>query len=172
MNRASTPVAIGVSAIVLVLGLLLGVKLVTAKADTTDDAAATCTDQTVARGETLSSNLVKVNVLNASQRSGLANRVSINLQRRGFLAGDVANSTSKVAGEGVTILDADKDDPIVHLVAIQFTDVSYVESDLPATDGVTVVVGDDYKALRKKSRTSFKTPSEVSVCVPQVTIEE
>lgn len=172
MNRASTPIAIGVSAVVLVLGLLVGVKLVTAKADTGTDDAATCTNQTVAKGETLSSNLVQVNVLNASQRSGLANRVSINLQRRGFLAGGVGNSTSKVAGTGVTILDADKADPIVHLVAIQFPKVSYAESDLPATDGITIVVGDDYKALKKKARTSFKTPAAVSVCVPQVTLDE
>ena len=41
--------------------------------------------RTIAEGEVLSSNLLMVHVYNASKRAGLANRVKINLERRGFL---------------------------------------------------------------------------------------
>ena len=84
MNRTHGGATIFVSIIVFVVGMFVGFKLLTASADTFD-AAPTCENRTVAEGEKLTSNLVTVNVYNASQRAGLANRVGINLQRRGFL---------------------------------------------------------------------------------------
>lgn len=169
MNRTSTPLVLIVSAAVLVLGLFLGVRLVTAQADTSSDAP-TCTDRTVKTGQTLSSNLVQVNVYNASQRAGLANRVSINLQRRGFLAGGIGNTTSK--GPGVTIVDADKDDPRVRLVAAQFGRVSYATSDLPKSEGVTLVIGDRFSALKRGAKNSLKSSRDVTVCTPTVTLDQ
>ena len=150
------------------VGLFVGFKLLTASADTFDEAP-TCEDRTVAEGEKLTSNLVTVNVYNASQRAGLANRVGINLQRRGFLAGTVANSTSEVKPGGVAILTDDRDDPRVKLVAEQFGDVEFAEPDINAPEGVTVIVGDDYQDLVDAPR-EIESDRVISVCVPIVEV--
>ena len=162
-HRGST---IFVSIIVFVVGLFVGFKLLTATADTFD-AAPTCEDRSVAEGEKLTSNLVTVNVYNASQRAGLANRVGINLQRRGFLAGTVANSTSEVKPEAVAILTDDRDDPRVKLVAQQFDNVEFSEPDIKIADGVTVIVGDAYQDLVDAPR-EIKSDRAVTVCIPTV----
>ncbi|MBC7631400.1 LytR C-terminal domain-containing protein [Aeromicrobium sp.] len=161
------PLTLLVAAIVLVVGTLVGFRLLTAKADTAT-VAPTCTNRTIADGEKLTSNRVTVNVLNASTRSGLANRVAINLQRRGFLGGTVGNSTSNTKPSKVTILTADRKDPRVKLVAMQFRDkVTYAKSDIPAAKGVTVVVGDGaLSGLRPETRTFVVSDRPIQVCVP------
>lgn len=166
MNPARSGVTIFATVIVFVLGLFVGFKLLTASADTLVEAP-TCDSRTVAKGEKLTSNLVTVNVYNASQRSGLANRVSINLQRRGFLAGTIANSTSEIEPDVVAILTTDRKDPRVKLVAEQFKDVEYHEPDITAPDGVTVIVGDGYKDL-VKAGTEVESDREITACVPIV----
>jgi hypothetical protein len=157
-----------VAVVVFVAGLLVGLKLLTASADTFEEAP-TCENRTIAAGDKLTSNLVTVNVFNASQRAGLANRVSINLQRRGFLGGTVGNSTSEVKPDGVAVLTDDRDDPRVKLVAAQFEDVEYAEPDIRAADGVTVVIGDGYKDLVDAER-EVESDREITVCVPVVDV--
>ena len=169
MNHTHRGSTVFVAIILFVVGLFVGFKLLTASADTFD-AAPTCENRTIAEGEKLTSNLVTVNVYNASQRAGLANRVGINLQRRGFLAGTVANSTSEVKPEGVAILTDDRDDPRVKLVAQQFNDVEFSEPDIKIAEGVTVIVGDAYKDLVDASR-EIESDRAITVCVPIVDVE-
>ena len=168
MTESHRGVTIFVSVVLFGAGLFVGFKLLTASADTFDEAP-TCEDRTVAEGEKLTSNLVTVNVYNASQRAGLANRVGINLQRRGFLAGTVANSTSEVKPGSVAILTDDRDDPRVKLVAQQFGDVEFAEPDINAPEGVTVIVGDDYKDLVDAPR-DIETDRTITACVPAVEV--
>lgn len=169
MSVALKPLTLLVAMVVFVVGTLMGFKLLTAQADTAT-AAPTCTKRTVAVGEPLTTNLVTINVLNASTRAGLANRIAINLQRNGLLAGTVANSTSARNPTRVTILTNDPTDPRVKLVASQFADkVTYAKSDLPLGKGVTVLVGDDARlTLRKKPPLSVVTDRPIEVCVPVV----
>ena len=169
MNQTHKGATVFASAVILVVGLVVGFKLLTASADTFDEAP-TCEDRTVAEGDKLTSNLVTVNVYNASQRAGLANRVGINLQRRGFLAGTVANSTSEVKPGGVAILTDDQNDPRVKLVAQQFNDVEFAEPDIDVQDGVTVIVGDDYKDLVKDAPNDIESDRAITVCVPTVDV--
>ena len=169
MTETHRGATIFVAAVLFVLGLFFGLKLLTASADTFDEAP-TCENTTVAEGEKLTSNLVTVNVYNASQRAGLANRVGINLQRRGFLAGTVDNSTSEVKPGGVAILTDDRDDPRVKLVAEQFGDVEFAEPDINAPEGVTVIVGDDYKELVDDAPREIESDRSVTVCVPTVEV--
>ena len=164
-HRAST---IFVAFVLFGAGLFVGFKLLTASADTFDEAP-TCEDRTIAEGEKLTSNLVTVNVYNASQRAGLANRVGINLQRRGFLAGTVANSTSEVKPGAVAILTDDRDDPRVKLVAQQFGTVEFAEPDINAPEGVTVIVGDDYRDLVDAPR-DIESDRTITACVPTVEV--
>jgi hypothetical protein len=157
-----------VAVAIFAIGTLTGVRLLTAG---TEDASATptCTASVVAAGSPLDSNLVTVNVFNASNRSGLANRVLINLQANGFLGGQIGNSTSATKPSRVAILTGDRDDPRVKLVAAQFRDdVKYAPADIPVEDGITVVVGDKYRGLKEGATTSLQSDREISVCVPVV----
>lgn len=168
MTRTYQGPTIIVTVILFVAAVVVGFKLLTASADTFDEAP-TCDSRTIAEGETLTSNLVTVNVFNASQRAGLANRVSINLQGRGFLAGTVANSTSEVKPDSVAILTDNREDPRVKLVAEQFDGVEYAEPDIRATEGVTVIIGDSYEDLVDGPR-EIETDRAVTVCVPVVDV--
>jgi LytR cell envelope-related transcriptional attenuator len=95
--------------------------------------------------------------------------VSINLQRRGFLSGVVGNSTSEVKPDAVAILTDDREDPRIKLVAEQFEGVEYREPDIDVSDGVTVIVGDDYKDLVKAPR-NIQSDRAITVCVPTVDV--
>ncbi|MCW2800761.1 MAG: hypothetical protein JWQ70_2233 [Aeromicrobium sp.] len=161
-------VVLTLAAVLFLGGLVTGVKLLTASADTATQAP-TCEDRTVKQGDNLTSNLVTVNVFNASRRAGLANRVTINLQRNGFLGGQIGNNTSATKPSRVAILTDDRNDPRVKLVAAQFRDkVSYEKPDITVDSGVTVIVGDDYSGLQKKAMSKIAAGETVTMCVPAV----
>lgn len=157
-----------IAAVLFLFGGITGFRLLTSSADPVD-AAPTCKRSVIAAGSDLDSNVVKVNVFNASSRSGLANRVTINLQANGFLGGQIGNSTSATTPRRVAILTNNPDDPRVKLVAAQFRDkVEYAKPDITVTSGVTVVVGDRYRGLKSKAITTVKTDQAIPVCVPVV----
>ncbi|MET0449982.1 MAG: LytR C-terminal domain-containing protein [Aeromicrobium sp.] len=168
MRRGARALTMVVAAAVFVVGTIVGVRLLTAS---TGEAAVaeTCTSSVVASGSDLNSNVVTVNVFNASTRSGLANRVLINLQANGFLGGQIGNSTSAAKPRRVAILTDDKQDPRVKLVASQFRDkVEYAPADIQVEDGVIVIIGDDYRGLVKEPVTTIKTDRDIPVCVPVI----
>ena len=68
----------------------------------------------------------------------------------------------------VAILTDDRDDPRVKLVAQQFDDVEFSEPDIKIADGVTVIVGDDYKELVEAPR-DIESDRAITVCVPPST---
>ncbi|WP_165570362.1 LytR C-terminal domain-containing protein [Aeromicrobium sp. IC_218] len=167
-RRITSALTLVLAAVVLVGGAAYGATLLLADADTTVEGP-TCTDTVVKRGEKLTSNLVTVHVRNASQKSGLANRASLQLQRRGFLAGSVGNAPEGVKVERVTILAPDANDDMVKLVAQQLRGKVRIEKPpvgaaLPA-GGVTVVVGQDYAGL-KRAQPAVTATQDVTVCVP------
>ena len=69
MTETHRTATVVVAIVLFVVGLFVGFKLLTASADTFDEAP-TCENRTVAEGDKLTSNLVTVNVYNASQRCG------------------------------------------------------------------------------------------------------
>jgi hypothetical protein len=167
MTRTTSLLTTGVAVAVFAGSGVVGWNLLTAAADT--DRGPTCTERHVAPGEALTPNLVQINVLNASGRSGLANRVSINLQRYGFLAGSIDNSESQIPVDHVAIFTDDPEDPMVQLVAQQFQVVpQIVAPDIPLDDGVTVVVGPSYTDLNPTPPTEIAASRDVDVCVPIV----
>ena len=167
-SRAVGPLVLLGAAAVMVVGLLVGFRLLTASADTIE-AGPTCESRVVEPTDEVTSNLITVDVYNASARAGLANRVSINLQRRGFLAGQIGNSTSEIRPDVAVVLTTDRTDPRVRLVAAQFgRDVEYAEPDVQVDpEAVTVIVGDDYEELGKDVR-STKNDRRFTVCLPTV----
>jgi hypothetical protein len=168
MTRAYRILTLLVAAGIFVFGGVTGFRLLTSSADTVD-AAPSCTNKTIQKGQKLDSNLVTVNVFNASTRAGLANRVTINLQTNGFLGGEIGNNESATKPRHVAILTDDPHDPRVRLVAQQFKNkVSYRKPDVNVTAGVIVIVGDDYAGLRKKAPTRITSDRDITVCVPTV----
>jgi len=166
--NARRALTLGAASVLFVGGLFVGFQLLTSKTAKVASAA-TCTPRTVDQGAKLTSNLVTVNVFNASNRSGLANRVEINLQRNGFLAGQIGNSTSAAKPDTVAILTNDRTDPRVALVAAEFVDkVTYVQPDVVVDEGVIVVVGDHFNGLRKKPPVAINAARAVTMCVPVV----
>ncbi|EFQ81965.1 hypothetical protein HMPREF0063_12872 [Aeromicrobium marinum DSM 15272] len=166
MTRPHPYLTLLAAVLVMGAGVLLGVRMLTSAGEA-QVAAPTCTDRAVATGEPLTPNLVQVNVLNASGREGQANRVTINLQRRGFLEGAIANSTSAVEVPNVTILTSDPEDPRVQLVAQQFVgEIAYAEPDIPVEDGVTVIIGDGYQDLNPEAPTEIVSTRDLAICVP------
>lgn len=156
------------AALVFVFGMVFGVQMLLAEPEK-PPAPPSCRPQSVKAGDELTSNVVTVNVFNASKRSGLANRVNINLQRNGFLGGEIGNSTSAAKPAAVTILTNDTQDPRVKLVAAQFQDkVAYAVPDITVKEGVVVVVGDAYTKLRGKPARSVVAAKDVTTCVPVV----
>ena len=168
MNRPTAQLTLAVVVVVFLGSTAYGVKLVTAPAETTA-AGPTCETRTVKTGEDVTPNLVKVNVFNASQRSGLANRVNINLQRRGFLGGIIGNDTGGISTKTITIVTSDRNSPQVKLVAAQFKNkAQYAAPKSKLAGGVTIVVGDDYAGLGKKSGRSVKSDRTLQFCLPIV----
>lgn len=166
MTRPHPALTLGLAVVVFFGGILLGLRLVLADADPTTEEA-DCTSRSVAAGEPLTANLVEVDVLNASGREGQANRVSIDLQRRGFVPGAIANSTSAIEVPFVTILTDDPADPRIPLVQQQFGgEVAVAEPDIEISDRVTVVVGQGYANLAEGAPTEVPASRDIAVCVP------
>ncbi|MCD9154268.1 LytR C-terminal domain-containing protein [Aeromicrobium duanguangcaii] len=170
MNKAAQRLVVMAAAGIFVMGTMLGIKLSFASPESVADEPA-CEIKKVARGEVLSSNLVMVHVYNSSRRTGAANRVKINLERKGFLGGVAKNNPGKVRTKNVTVLTTDPDDPRVRLVAAQFEGkVERVPADFEMEDGISILIGPKYEGLKKDSNTKIKAGRDVSVCVPAITL--
>jgi hypothetical protein len=168
MTSAYRALTLLVAAAIFAFGGITGFRLLTSSADTADPAP-TCTNKTIAKGEKLNSNAVTVNVYNSSNRAGLANRVTINLQTNGFLGGTIGNNESATKPSRVAILTDDPKDPRVRLVAQQFKDkIDYRKPDITVDSGVIVIVGDNYSGLRPKAPTHITSDREITVCLPTV----
>lgn len=158
-----------VAAAVFLIGGVVGFRLLTSSTDTVTQTAATCKNEVITAGNPIDSNVITVNVFNASSRSGLANRALIELQANGFRGGQIGNSESATAPRRVAILTDTPDDPRVALVAAQFKDkVEFAAPDIPVEDGIIVVVGDRYRGLKTDAATSTTSPTDMTVCVPVV----
>lgn len=165
-HRAAGAATLAAATAIFLIGGFVGLRLLTASPE---DAVATetCKSSVVPAGSELDSNVVVVNVFNASARSGLANRVLINLQANGFLGGQIGNSVSATKPKRVAILTDDPDDPRVKLVAAQFKDdIDYAPADIQVEDGVVVVIGDDYDGLKAEPTTTITTDRDIPVCTP------
>ncbi len=154
--------------VVFLGGTFIGLRLLTSEADVTATGP-TCEPRAVETGEELTSNLVTISVYNASRTAGLANRYSVLLQRRNFLAGTVANNPTDLTTDDVLIVTDDPKDPRVRLVAAQFGGkVRFEKGTVPGSNGVAVLVGRNYadKRLKKKAPTAVESDRRIDACIP------
>ena len=126
-----------------------------------DEPVAICEPTDVAAGDEVRRDQVVVSVFNGSKRSGLAGATSAQLAERGFVTGDVGDSPTPAAT--TQIWADDPTNPADALVQQQFKKAKIVAGD-PIGAGVVVVVGEKFKALRKKQVESVLAESDATYC--------
>ncbi|REK72852.1 LytR family transcriptional regulator [Aeromicrobium endophyticum] len=169
MRTGMRLLTLAVAFAVFLVGGVVGFNLLTAGTGETAPATPGCKDEVIAAGSPIPSNVVTINVFNASARSGLANRAQLDLQKNGFRGGQIGNSESATKPRRVAILTNDPNDPRVALVASQFKDkVQYAAPDISVADGIVVVVGDEYRGVKTDATTSTTSDKDITVCVPVV----
>lgn len=122
-----------------------------------------CTDVTVNTGTEVFRDQVAVSVFNGSNRNGLAGATMAQLEQRGFVGADSDNAPTKVAG--VQIWTDQPRNAAVRLVARQFKAAKIVSGD-ELGRGIVVVVGESFKALRKKEVESVTAVETSTFCSP------
>ena len=112
---------------------------------------------------------VTVSVYNDSKRSGLADRTLAELERRSFRPGDVANAPAGIKVGYVQVLSTDEDDPEAQLVANQFKPrAKVVQADDEYGPGVDVMLGPQFKKLRKPGPKKLRLDKPIRSCIAEV----
>ncbi len=150
----------------LVLALLLVVAAVWGWAALTEplpkeEPVAICEPTDVATGGEVRRDQVVVSVFNGSKRAGLAGSTMAELAERGFVEGDVGDAPLPAAS--TQIWSSEPDNPAVLLVQEQFKQARIVPGDAIG-DGVVVVVGEKFTALRSKQVESVPVEADTTYC--------
>lgn len=160
-RRVLSAVTLTVLVALLVVGGFLGWRSLSAPLpDPTADAAGSGSDKKspscggFERGDMVQSKDVTVSVFNAGTRSGLAGQTQQQLAARGFIPGDTGNAPDNLSKVRVVrVLAPSKKNPAAKLVARQFGKNTLIQaSDRELGPGVEVVVGNDFKGLKKAPR--------------------
>lgn len=172
MSSIREKLLLGGTVVVFAGATFLGTQMLFASTGS-DEETETCEKQTVAAGEKLQTSMVTVNIYNSGNKTGLANRVRINMEKRGFLGGLIGNSDSEVKADNVTVLTENQEDPAVKLVAQQFNgEVQYAEPDIELEHGVTIILGSNYADLKKDAPGEIDAAEDITVCVPTIDLDE
>ncbi|MBW5481109.1 LytR C-terminal domain-containing protein [Streptomyces bambusae] len=96
---------------------------------------------------------IKVNVYNATPRSGLAKGVAEELKKRGFTLGDVGNAPpdfdKKVPGTGILLGSPKTDKGAYSVLGTQLAGVTQ-QTDARETADIDLILGDAFKELSPK----------------------
>ena len=126
-----------------------------------DEPVAICEPTDVPAGGEVRRDQVVVSVFNGSKRSGLASSTMAQLAERGFVEGDVGDAPLPAAS--TQIWSSEPTNPAVLLVQQQFKQAKIVTGD-PLGDGIVVVVGEKFKALKKKQVESVVAAADTTYC--------
>jgi hypothetical protein len=121
-----------------------------------------CVEATVAQGLAVTRDQVVVSVFNGSRRTGLAGSTQDLLVERGFVAGTTGNAPEQV--RHTQIWADDPENPAVRLVKRQFEGARIITGKDELGIGVVVVVGQDFKKLRKKQVESTTAKKDARFC--------
>lgn len=123
-----------------------------------------CEDVEVSAGDKIYPADVVLHVLNASSRSGLAERTVVEFTDEGFVEGGSGNAPSNTDVRHAQIWTEDPKNPAVRLVRSWLPKASVVKR---KTDelGVVVVVGQDFGGA-KGGKKSFVTKQDATICSP------
>lgn len=156
-RHVTTAITMLVLCLMLVVGAVVGFNALFAPLPGRDEPAAapseTCEPVPTEAAGRLRSRQVTVNVWNAGTRSGLAGTTMDALRERGFRGGQIGNAPDEAKVKRVQVWAEEGEEDAARLVAQQFgpkTPVRTPEADL--ANGVDVVVGNSFRALKKASR--------------------
>ncbi|NJP51920.1 LytR C-terminal domain-containing protein [Streptomyces sp. SBST2-5] len=97
----------------------------------------------------------KVNVLNATTRSGLAKKTADELKKRGFVIGEIGNATKeydkKVKGTAVLLGPASARDTSLQVLATQVDGAERRTDASRKGTEVDLIIGDKFRALAEKA---------------------
>jgi len=170
-SRARSAATLGVLVMLCLVGILVGIRALTADLPTDPLVESTtdqCEDRTIAQGKKIRADEVTVSVYNGGSRAGAASKVMKELLTRGFAEGESGNAPK---GSGVIRAQVWSDSPknsAARLVALQLGTGIKVFSGKPQLGpGVVVVVGDQ---LGKMPQAPAQTRAAVrtTVCSPPV----
>lgn len=166
--RAKSGLTLLVLVALLVLGLRVGWTQLTEPLGTPDLATEeppACTDRLVEAGSTIGPGDVTVSVYNGGTQDGLAGGTLEKLANRGFGIGESGNADVRVPRIQVW---AEEPSPAVFLVRTHLGQNARQIRVVPRPGlgpGVTVVVGDDWRGL-KKGRRQLPVERDVEICSP------
>lgn len=173
MSKLASATTMTLAVLLFIGGTVVGLVLFLQPANTQGKDEEECDNQTVDKGDDLTPNLVTLNIYNSGEKAGQANRASINLQRKGFLAGKVSNAPDDVSAANVTVIAKDRDHPAAKLLSKQFKGKVKVKkvpkgltSDDLSREGIAIVIGPKYNGVKKKAPRKVETDRQISVCVP------
>ncbi|MCL2542509.1 MAG: LytR C-terminal domain-containing protein [Nocardioidaceae bacterium] len=158
-------------ALILVIGVFWALHSVSAPFPGRAAAPPICEDTSVSAGDTVQTGEVLVNVLNAGNRSGLADETRSRLTHFGFGEGDLGNApSSKHLKRHMTaqVWAADPRSPAAKLVASYLGKHVTIKRHAVANGGITVVVGDGFHRVHRGLE-SIKAHAATTVCEPTAT---
>jgi len=160
-----TAVTLAACALLLVLAALWGWQALT-EPFPQKTVAAICEDTEVASGDRVFPAQVVVNVLNASDRSGLAGRTLGELRDRGFVAGDSGDAPARSKVQVAQIWSSDPASPAVRLVRSWLPRAHVVDRSV-GIPGVVVVVGGAFGEVGGGVK-SVKATKDTTICSPPI----
>lgn len=171
-RRVKSAATLGVLAMLCMIGLLLGVRAVTADLPTDSlikDPPPACEARTIEKGGTVAATDILVSVYNAGSRAGLASKTMSQLQERGFATGESGNAPKGTPVRHAQVWTEDPTNPAALIVARQFGRETKVVKGKPVLGiGVVVVVGDTFDKLVDRAPLKVKTNRRVEICSPPV----
>ena len=170
-SRARSAATLGVLVMLCLVGILVGIKALTADLPTdplVEKTTEKCENRNIAQGKKIGAEEITVSVFNAGRKAGAASRVMKELQTRGFASGDSGN-----APKGTKVLRAQvwADSPknsAARLVALQLgSDIKVFAKKPQLGPGIVVVVGDELGTM-PKAPTETRAAVRTNVCSPPV----
>jgi LytR cell envelope-related transcriptional attenuator len=163
MDKLRTPMTLLVLLLVLFGGAVYGWSAVIGGGNSDAESPQDCATRTLSPGGRLQATQVTVSVFNAGSVPGLATDTLKQLHKKGFESGVAQDATAKV--RNVEIWTSTPDDPAVTLVAAQFKGkAKIVRTESVLGEGVNVIVGNHFKGVSEKAKTSIKVSEPAAVC--------
>lgn len=162
--HVKTMLTLAVLSVLLLVGVAWGWSAMT-QPFPQKSASKPCNPTSYQAGQRISPPLVMVNVYNASQRVGLAERTMTEFENQGFGPGTVGNAPKGTSVHYAQVWALDTSRPDVKLVASRLGKGARVVKRVGGTEGVVVVVGPQFEKL-VHGRPSVKVTHAMSLCSP------
>jgi len=169
--RARSAATLGVLVVLCLLGILLGIRALTADLPTdplVESSTEQCETRTVAKGKKIRASEVTVSVYNAGSKAGAASKVMKELQTRGFAPGESGNAPKGTDVVRAQVWAESRKNSAALLVARHLGDGIRVFGGRQVLGpGIVVVVGNDLGKLPPgPKQTTAARPTKI--CSPPV----